>query len=324
MYGKMSISSTSSTPVTKSGSFSPRSLSSSVSASTVGYEYFGGATNRQSIGSKSQSNFHHAPSSSDPNSLSLHIPQFGNINNPVATPSSSQSTSKFHAKRLLNDAYAFSQLHYNNSDITNLETVTIDSQSGAAYEYSLEINRLMSLKNINLSILVSEDYITVIQHYLSNYENPKLNEIISTLQTMIENDGNIPANQISVPVLPSASKGSQQNQSNEKDNKSLAKKFQKLSLGNSSGSNGTTKSHTKETKSSLDIDDEEDYLDSPKQSRNRGIPRNTNNNNNSTNLERISLNQQSPGQDDGKPRKSSKFRDKLKDAQLELYLVDDL
>lgn len=246
-----------------------------------------------------------------------------NNGNYQANISNSQPTTarggKFHAKRLFNDALSYSHVHYNNDELNELVNVSISS-----FEYLDDLQRILRRKypvhisDIQPDLQLLRDYLIL--------ENEKLQEFIQSLQSIIEKDSfqdDFSLNSsLKPPVMP-INKSLERPQtlpSSNAANKLIDSKIPKKSI-KSSGSSNLTYGSSMDDKSYLESKSKElaestffdgDELSLNLQSMSKPYQQN---NNKSDSLECSSQ---------PSSRKSSRFREKLKDAQAELFLVDDL
>lgn len=269
-----------------------------------------------------------APTSSS-NNLSNNKDTTIHLNLPSS--SHSNSTSKFQAKRLFKDALTYSQLHYNNDLLTELSTVSLSS-----YEYINELQTLLKQsKRLQLSELLLD--LSMIRSYLT-LENEKLQEFIQSLQGIIDKDMQLDDDhhgissssignnnkQISGKNLPSALSSSSSTLKAQNDLSSgYGSKLhlnKRLPMKNplERGRSQQKVSDDEETKGGGFFDDDEEI---PTKDHSHDAPMLRNNNNKLEAMQQTDNYYQS-----STPSKkgSSRFREKIKDAQVELYLVDDL
>jgi len=296
IHGKSTLT-TPRTVSTNPGNFSPsHSLSSSMSSSV--FTTMIHSTNNDHKFNKV------VPSSSSgtkESSIQIHLPP------------STHSNNKFQAKRLFKDALTFSQLHYNNDLLNDLGSVSLSS-----FEYIDELQLLLKqTKRHHLSELILD--LEMIRKYLF-LENEKLQEVIQSLQGIIDkdmqlDDDDIPIhnnNSSSSSHHPSTSKPFSSNGAPKSEvitSKVQMSKRLPMRTGDRSKSRPRDLAEEKMNEASA-FDEEVLKFES--------FQKDTSSQEFSTSSNQHLDYAYTPS------KKNSRFREKIKDAQLELYLVDDL
>lgn len=221
----------------------------------------------------------------------------------IHLPPSTHSNNKFQAKRLFKDALTFSQLHYNNDLLNDLGSVSLSS-----FEYIDELQLLLrQTKRHHLSELILD--LEMIRKYLF-LENEKLQEVIQSLQGIIDKDmqldDDIPNhnsnNNHSSTSKPFSSTGAPT---------SKAQMSKRLPIRTGDRSKSRPRDLTEEKMNDSSVFDEEVL-------KFESFQKDTSSQDFSTSSNQHLDYAYTPS------KKNSRFREKIKDAQLELYLVDDL
>jgi hypothetical protein len=259
--------------------------------------------------------------------LSTNNPQINsssaNKNSDTVVPSSG----KFHAKRLFNDALAYSQVHYNNDLLSELVHVSLPS-----FSKTNELKSLLKKKSQSLNLMDLQIQVLWIREYL-RLENEKLQEAIQSFQNVIEEDSlqeeqhqshhfsigrpqpnqvegkkeekSAPSSKPEVNVTTTSISNSRiPKKANTTINPTTNKKFTEGKV--SEDKRSTTK---KMFEAKDDGTEKHFHAISQKPSQSSQTTQNNNH-----------LEETTPPSS----RKNSRFRDKLKDARDELFMVDDL
>jgi hypothetical protein len=224
-----------------------------------------------------------------------------------ASSSSSSAPSKLRSKHLFKDALTFSRLHYGNDLLNELSNVSISS-----FPLLSELQTLLSssrMESVPLSEIQSD--IPLIQQYLI-LENEKLQLAITQLQTTIEQDSAddflLSTNKEDVGKV----KKSGNNSTLNKQEKLSANRIMEAKI---SGAN-QMRNRTGYRDNAIALSKEDHFLDDETLQKSDNVRSNNNNNNNNNNLH-----EEIRKPDSGSGR--SKFREKLKGAQDELFFSDD-
>jgi hypothetical protein len=271
----------------KSNLVSPSGTNKTTSTNPEGFSLSNSLSSSTSIFTTALHHSHSAPSSSS-----------------SASSSSSSAPSKLRSKHLFKDALTFSRLHYGNDLLNELSNVSISS-----FPLLSELQTLLSSSRMESVPLSEIQYdIPLIQQYLI-LENEKLQLAITQLQTTIEQDSAddflLSTNKEDVGKV----KKSGNNSTLNKQEKLSANRIMDAKI---SGAN-QMRNRTGYPDNAIALSKEDHFLDDETLQKSDNVRRNKNNNNN--------RHEEIRKPDSGSGR--SKFREKLKGAQDELFFSDD-